>query len=40
MLFSEGIKQYRIAYEAAVDRGDEGLAKMMKRFAASITSQK
>ncbi|KAH8586966.1 hypothetical protein B0O99DRAFT_643117 [Bisporella sp. PMI_857] len=40
MLFSEGIKQYRIAYEAAVERGDEGLARVMKKVAGRITSQK
>jgi nucleoside-diphosphate-sugar epimerase len=40
MLFSEGIKQYRIAYEAAVETGDEGLARVMKKVAARNASQK
>jgi hypothetical protein len=31
MVFSEGIEQYRIAYEAAVEKGDEGLAKIPKK---------
>ncbi|KAL3421246.1 nad dependent epimerase [Phlyctema vagabunda] len=40
MLFSEGIKQYRAAYEAMVERGDEGLAKMFQKVAARAASQK
>jgi hypothetical protein len=35
-VFSEGIRQYRIAYEAAVERGDEGLEKIRKRYQALI----
>jgi nucleoside-diphosphate-sugar epimerase len=40
MLFSEGIRVYRGAYEAAVERGDEGLKKMMRRFEVLIAGQK
>jgi len=40
ILFSEGIRQYRGAYEAAVERGDEGLKKMMRRFEALTAGQK
>lgn len=40
MLFSEGIKQYRIAYEAAVERGDEGLARVIKKVAGRKSNQK
>lgn len=39
-LFSEGIKQYRIAYEAAVARGDEGLTKMIKKVTKRNLTQK
>lgn len=39
-LFSEGINQYRVAYEAAVERGGERLSMMMKKVAGRITSQK
>lgn len=35
-LFSEGIKQYRVAYEAAVERGDERLSMMVQKVAGRI----
>jgi len=40
-LFSEGIKQYRSEYEAAVKSGDEGTAKILEtaeKMAASVTA--
>ncbi|KUJ14889.1 NAD(P)-binding protein [Mollisia scopiformis] len=40
LLFSEGVKQYRVAYEAAVERGDERLAKLMKKVAGRHPGQK
>lgn len=40
VLFSDGFKKYRIAYEAAFERRDEGLARVMKKVAHRIVSQK
>ncbi|EED18848.1 hypothetical protein TSTA_125620 [Talaromyces stipitatus ATCC 10500] len=40
MIFSEGIKQYRVAYESAVETGDEGLKKVLMKVAGRAASQK